>query len=80
MCLRVSFCLFYCGSLCLLLSVCSVFLLLGLGDIVLWGAECRCANIALQNIQTGNYIDPYHKGAPYNDKPLPTYWKINATA
>lgn len=68
------------GALTLLLAVSALILLLGLGARELWGAETRWANIALQMIQTGNYFDPYLKGAPYYDKPLPSYWLITATA
>jgi 4-amino-4-deoxy-L-arabinose transferase-like glycosyltransferase len=31
-------------------------------------------------LQTGDYFDPYLKGMPYYDKPLPSYWLITATA
>jgi 4-amino-4-deoxy-L-arabinose transferase-like glycosyltransferase len=67
-------------SLALLLGVSALILLLGLGTRELWGAETRWANIALQMLQSGDYFDPYLKGAPYYDKPLPSYWLITATA
>jgi 4-amino-4-deoxy-L-arabinose transferase-like glycosyltransferase len=68
------------GALALLLSACALMLLLGLGGRELWGAETRWANIALQMLQSGDYFDPYLKGGPYYDKPLPSYWLITATA
>ncbi|MEB0045203.1 MULTISPECIES: ArnT family glycosyltransferase [unclassified Pseudomonas] len=68
------------GALWLLLGATALMLLLGLGTRELWGAETRWANISLQMLQSGNYIDPYLKGAPYYDKPLPSYWLITATA
>jgi len=68
------------GALLLLLGVSAVILLLGLGSRDLWGPETRWANIALQMLQSGDYFDPYLKGAPYYDKPLPSYWLITATA
>ncbi|UUQ65131.1 glycosyltransferase family 39 protein [Pseudomonas fuscovaginae UPB0736] len=68
------------GALTLLLGVSAVLLLLGLGTRELWGAETRWANIALQMLQSGNYFDPYLKGLPYYDKPLPSYWLITASA
>lgn len=68
------------GALLLLLSVTALILLLGLGSRELWGAETRWANISVQMLQTGNYFDPYLKGAPYYDKPLPSYWLITAAA
>jgi 4-amino-4-deoxy-L-arabinose transferase-like glycosyltransferase len=67
-------------SLALLLGVSALILLLGLGTRELWGPETRWANIALQMLQSGDYFDPYLKGAPYYDKPLPSYWLITATA
>jgi 4-amino-4-deoxy-L-arabinose transferase-like glycosyltransferase len=68
------------NALALLLGVSALILLLGLGTRELWGAETRWANIALQMLQTGDYFDPYLKGMPYYDKPLPSYWLITATA
>ncbi|MGE8064480.1 ArnT family glycosyltransferase [Pseudomonas sp. NPDC089569] len=68
------------GALILLLGVSAFLLLFGLGSRELWGAETRWANIALQMMQTGDYFDPYLKGMPYYDKPLPSYWLITATA
>lgn len=68
------------GALALLLSVSALILLLGLGSRELWGPETRWANIALQMLQSGDYFDPYLKGAPYYDKPLPSYWLITASA
>ncbi|MDF2397284.1 phospholipid carrier-dependent glycosyltransferase [Pseudomonas sp. 3MA1] len=67
-------------ALILLLGVSALILLLGLGSRELWGPETRWANIALQMLQSGNYFDPYLKGAPYYDKPLPSYWLITASA
>lgn len=67
-------------ALLLLLAVSALILLLGLGSRELWGAETRWANIALQMLQSGDYLDPYLKGSPYYDKPLPSYWLITATA
>lgn len=67
-------------DLILLLGVSALILLLGLGSRELWGAETRWANIALQMLQSGDYFDPYLKGAPYYDKPLPSYWLITASA
>lgn len=58
----------------------ALLLLFGLGARELWGPETRWANIALQMLQTGDYFDPYLKGMPYYDKPLPSYWLITATA
>ena len=55
-------------------------LLLGLGAREVWGPETRWANIALQMLQSGDYLDPYLKGSAYYDKPLPSYWLITATA
>src|SRR5476649_2184246 len=68
------------GALWLLLGATALMLLLGLGTRELWGAETRWANITLQMLQTGDYFDPYLKGMPYYDKPLPSYWLIAATA
>ena len=68
------------GALFLLLGVSALLLLFGLGARELWGPETRWANIALQMLQTGDYFDPYLKGMPYYDKPLPSYWLITATA
>ncbi|MBV6749923.1 glycosyltransferase family 39 protein [Pseudomonas chlororaphis] len=68
------------GALTLLLIVSAILLLVGLGQRELWGAETRWANIALQMLQSGNYFDPYLKGSPYYDKPLPSYWLITASA
>ncbi|WLG53568.1 glycosyltransferase family 39 protein [Pseudomonas sp. FP1742] len=68
------------GALVLLLGVSALILLLGLGSRELWGPETRWANIALQMLQSGDYFDPYLKGGPYYDKPLPSYWLITATA
>ncbi|MFP3518800.1 dolichyl-phosphate-mannose--protein mannosyltransferase, partial [Pseudomonas sp. SIMBA_077] len=68
------------GALALLLGVSALILLLGLGSRELWGPETRWANIALQMLQSGDYFDPYLKGAPYYDKPLPSYWLITASA
>ncbi|WP_370590421.1 ArnT family glycosyltransferase [Pseudomonas gingeri] len=68
------------GALVLLLAVSAALLLLGLGSRELWGPETRWANIALQMLQSGNYFDPYLKGQPYYDKPLPSYWLITASA
>ncbi|MGE8153251.1 ArnT family glycosyltransferase [Pseudomonas vancouverensis] len=68
------------GALFLLLGVSALLLLFGLGARELWGAETRWANIALQMLQSGDYFDPYLKGSPYYDKPLPSYWLITATA
>ena len=64
------------GALVLLLGVSALLLLLGLGSRDLWGPETRWANIALQMLQSGDYFDPYLKGTPYYDKPLPSYWLI----
>jgi len=66
-------------ALALLLGVSALILLLGLGTRELWGPETRWANIVLQMLQTGDYFDPYLKGMPYYDKPLPSYWLITAT-
>ncbi|NWA28227.1 glycosyltransferase family 39 protein [Pseudomonas gingeri] len=68
------------GALTLLLIVSAILLLVGLGQRELWGAETRWANIALQMLQSGNYFDPYLRGSPYYDKPLPSYWLITASA
>jgi 4-amino-4-deoxy-L-arabinose transferase-like glycosyltransferase len=68
------------GALLLLLGVTALLLLTGLGARDLWGPETRWANIALQMLQSGDYFDPYLKGAPYYDKPLPSYWLITASA
>ncbi|WP_433740960.1 ArnT family glycosyltransferase [Pseudomonas putida] len=68
------------GALILLLGVSALLLLFGLGARELWGPETRWANIALQMLQSGDYLDPYLKGLPYYDKPLPSYWLITATA
>ncbi len=68
------------GALSLLLGVSALLLLFGLGARELWGPETRWANIALQMLQTGDYFDPYLKGMPYYDKPLPSYWLITAPA
>lgn len=67
-------------ALILLLGVSALILLLGLGSRELWGPETRWANIALQMLQSGDYFDPYLKGGPYYDKPLPSYWLITASA
>ena len=67
-------------ALLLLLGVSALMLLLGLGSRELWGPETRWANIALQMLQSGDYLDPYLKGSAYYDKPLPSYWLITATA
>ncbi|CRL96636.1 Undecaprenyl phosphate-alpha-4-amino-4-deoxy-L-arabinose arabinosyl transferase [Pseudomonas sp. 8 R 14] len=67
------------GALLLLLGV-SALLLTGLGARDLWGPETRWANIALQMLQSGDYFDPYLKGGPYYDKPLPSYWLITGAA
>ncbi len=56
------------GALALLLGVSALILLLGLGSRELWGPETRWANIALQMLQSGDYFDPYLKGAPYYDQ------------
>lgn len=66
--------------LLLLLVTTALLLLLGLGARELWGPETRWATIALQMLQSGDYLDPYLKGTPYYDKPLPSYWLITATA
>ncbi|MGH8450229.1 ArnT family glycosyltransferase, partial [Pseudomonas sp.] len=68
------------GALVLLLSVSALLLLLGLGARDLWGPETRWANITLQMLQSGDYFDPYLKGTPYYDKPLPSYWLITGFA
>ncbi|WP_460137521.1 ArnT family glycosyltransferase [Pseudomonas sp. S1_E04] len=68
------------GALLLLLGVSALLLLAGLGARDLWGPETRWANIALQMLQSGDYFDPYLKGAPYYDKPLPSYWLITGVA
>ncbi|GAA0259380.1 ArnT family glycosyltransferase [Pseudomonas rhodesiae] len=68
------------GALLLLLGVCALLLLCGLGARDLWGPETRWANIALQMLQSGDYFDPYLKGALYYDKPLPSYWMITGMA
>ncbi|MGC1332617.1 MAG: dolichyl-phosphate-mannose--protein mannosyltransferase, partial [Pseudomonas sp.] len=52
------------GALILLLGVSAIALLLGLGQRELWGAETRWANIALPRLQSGEYVEPYLKGAP----------------
>jgi 4-amino-4-deoxy-L-arabinose transferase-like glycosyltransferase len=67
-------------ALLILLAATALMLLLGLGSRELWGAETRWANIALQMLQSGDYFDPYLKGAPYYDKPLLSYWLITATS
>ena len=67
-------------ALLVLLAVSALLLLLGLGSRELWGPETRWANIALQMMQSGDYLDPYLKGSPYYDKPLPSYWLITASA
>lgn len=67
-------------ALLVLLAVSALLLLLGLGSRELWGPETRWANIALQMLQSGDYLDPYLKGSPYYDKPLPSYWLITASA
>ncbi|MGF6097875.1 ArnT family glycosyltransferase [Pseudomonas sp. 18175] len=67
-------------ALLLLLGVTALLLLTGLGARDLWGPETRWANIALQMLQSGDYFDPYLKGGPYYDKPLPSYWLITGTA
>ncbi|MGC5704215.1 glycosyltransferase family 39 protein [Pseudomonas sp. NFXW11] len=66
-------------ALALLLGVSALILLLGLGSRELWGPETRWANIVLQMLQSGDYFDPYLKGSPYYDKPLPSYWLISAS-
>ncbi|WP_085596870.1 MULTISPECIES: glycosyltransferase family 39 protein [unclassified Pseudomonas] len=66
-------------ALALLLGVSTLILLLGLGSRELWGPETRWANIVLQMLQSGDYFDPYLKGSPYYDKPLPSYWLIVAS-
>ncbi|MCF4975671.1 phospholipid carrier-dependent glycosyltransferase, partial [Pseudomonas lactis] len=68
------------GALVLLLGTSALLLLLGLGSRDLWGPETRWANIALQMLQSGDYFDPYLKGTPYYDKPLPSYWLITGFA
>lgn len=68
------------GALLLLLGVSALILLLGLGARDLWGPETRWANITLQMLQSGDYFDPYLKGTPYYDKPLPSYWLITGLA
>lgn len=68
------------GALLLLLGVTALLLMTGLGTRDLWGPESRWANIALQMLQSGDYFDPYLKGGPYYDKPLPSYWLITGTA
>ncbi|KAA0945516.1 MULTISPECIES: glycosyltransferase family 39 protein [unclassified Pseudomonas] len=68
------------GALFVLLSVSAVILLLGLGSRDVWGPETRWANITLQMLQSGDYFDPYLKGTPYYDKPLPSYWLITGFA
>lgn len=68
------------GALLLLLGVSALILLLGLGARDLWGPETRWANITLQMLQSGDYFDPYLKGTPYYDKPLPSYWLITGFA
>ena len=45
-------------ALLVLLAVSAVLLLLGLGSRELWGPETRWANIALQMLQSGDYLDP----------------------
>ena len=52
-------------ALLLLLGVSALMLLLGLGSRELWGPETRWANIALQMLQSGDYLDPYLKGSAY---------------
>jgi 4-amino-4-deoxy-L-arabinose transferase-like glycosyltransferase len=76
----VEFCKSDKGALILLLSVTALILLFGLGARELWGAETRWANISLQMLQSGDYFNPYLKGAAYYDKPLLSYWLITATA
>ena len=49
-------------ALLVLLAVSALLLLLGLGSRELWGPETRWANIALQMLQSGDYLDPYLKG------------------
>ena len=68
------------GALLLLLATSALLLLFGLHARELWGAETRWANITLQMLQSGDYFDPYLKGTPYYDKPLPSYWLIALTA
>ena len=58
-------------ALLVLLTVSALLLLLGLGSRELWGPETRWANIALQMLQSGDYLDPYLKGSPYYDIPCP---------
>ena len=67
-------------ALLLLLAVTALMLLPGLGGRDLWGPETRWADIALHMLQTGDYFDPYLKGQPYYDKPLPSYWLITGLA
>ena len=45
-------------ALLVLLAVSALLLLLGLGSRELWGPETRWANIALQMLQSGDYLDP----------------------
>ena len=68
------------AALALLLCVSALLLLVGLGQRELWGAETRWANIALEMLQSGDYLDPYLKGSAYYDKPLPSYWLIVVAA
>src|SRR3989344_4789863 len=68
------------GALLLLLGVSALLLLLGLGSRDLWGPETRWANIVVQMLQSGDYFDPYLKGTPYYDKPLPSYWLMSGFA
>lgn len=67
-------------ALALLLGVTLVLLLFGLGWREVWGPEVRWADISLQMLQSGDYFDPYLRGAPYYDKPLLSYWLITAPA
>lgn len=67
-------------ALALLLGVSALLLLFGVGWREVWGPEVRWADISLQMLQSGDYFDPYLRGAPYYDKPLLSYWLITAPA
>ncbi|WP_371230151.1 ArnT family glycosyltransferase [Pseudomonas sp. QE6] len=67
-------------ALALLMGVSALLLVFGLGSREVWGPEVRWADIALQMLQSGDYFDPYLRGAPYYDKPLLSYWLITAPA
>ncbi|WP_419721965.1 ArnT family glycosyltransferase [Pseudomonas nitroreducens] len=67
-------------ALALLMGVSTLLLVFGLGGREVWGPEVRWADIVLQMLQSGDYLDPYLSGSPYYDKPLLSYWLIAAPA